>query len=156
FTVAAVWAGLTAAGRFADAFGEAKLADKYRRAASEIREATERVMFDQKLRRFARMVNVSREGEITADMTIDTSISGLWVFGMFDVDDPKIASTMEQIIGRLSVKTPIGGMARYENDYYHQVSKDVQNVAGNPWILCTLNNAVWYARRARSAADLQE
>jgi glucoamylase len=156
FTVAAVWAGLTAAARFADAFGEATLADKYRRAASEIREATERLMFDSKVGRFARMVNVSREGEITADMTIDSSICGLWMFGMFDVDDPKIVSTTQQIIDRLTVKTPIGGMARYENDYYHQVSKDLPNVAGNPWILCTLTSAVWYARRARSTGDLQK
>jgi len=114
------------------------------------------VMYDPKLRRFARMVNVSREGEVTADTTIDCSICGLWMFGMFEVDDPKIVSTMEQIIDRLTVKTPIGGMARYENDYYHQVSKDLQSVAGNPWILCTLTIAVWHARRARSAADLQK
>lgn len=156
FTVGAVWAGLTAATQFADAFGETKLSEKYRRAASEIREATERVMFDSKLRRFARMVNVSPEGEVTADTTIDSSLCGLWMFGMFDVNDPKIVSTMEQVIDRLTVKTPIGGMARYENDYYHQVSKDLQKVAGNPWILCTLTAAVWHAWRARSADDLQK
>ena len=156
FTVGAVWAGLTAASRFTEAFGEAALAEKYRRAASEIREATERIMFDPKIGRFARMVNVSREGEIAADMTIDSSLAGLWLFGMFDANDPKIVSTMDQVIGRLSVKTPVGGIARYENDYYFQVSKDLTNVAGNPWILCTLSMAMWHANRARSTADLQK
>ncbi|HUJ14119.1 MAG TPA: glycoside hydrolase family 15 protein [Thermoanaerobaculia bacterium] len=156
FTIGAVWAGLTAAAQFTDAFGESKLSDKYRKAAAEIRDATERVLFDAKLGRFVRMVNVSREGEVTADTTIDSSIAGLWIFGMFDPDDPKIVSTMEQIVARLTVKTPIGGIARYENDYYFQVSKDLQNVAGNPWVLCTLSIALWYARRARAAADLQK
>jgi len=156
FTVAAVWAGLTAAARFTDAFGEPSLAEKYRRAAAEIREATERVMFDAKLGRFVRMVNVSREGETAFDTTIDSSIAGLWIFGMFEAGDPKIVSTMEQVVGRLTVKTPIGGIARYENDYYFQVSKDLPNVAGNPWILCTLSCALWYARRAQTTDDLKK
>ena len=156
FTIGAVWAGLNAAARFTDAFGEASLADKYRRAATEIREATERVLFDPKLGRFLRMVNVSPEGEISTDSTIDASLAGLWLFGMFSADDPKIVSTMEQVVSRLTVKTPVGGIARYENDYYHQVSKDLANVAGNPWILCTLSLALWYAQRARSESDLQK
>jgi glucoamylase len=156
FTIGAVWAGLSAASGFAEAFGDEKLAEKYRRAASEIHEATESVLFDPKLKRFARMVNVSRNGEVTADMTIDSSLSGLWLFEMFDANDPKIVSTMEQTIDRLTVKTPIGGMARYENDYYFQVSKDLQNVAGNPWILCTLSIALWHARRAKATGDLQK
>jgi GH15 family glucan-1,4-alpha-glucosidase len=154
FTVGAVWAGLTAAARFTDAFGEPAVADKYRRAAAEIREATERVMFDGKAGRFARMVNVSREGEVAYDMTIDTSLSGLWLFGMFEVSDPKIVSTVEQVVNRLTIKTPIGGMARYENDYYFQVSKDVANVPGNAWILCTLSTALWYAQRAKKPEEL--
>src|SRR5437867_115900 len=156
FTVGAVWAGLNAAARFTDAFGEPEQAEKYRRAAMEIREATEHVLFDPKLGRFLRMVNVTREGEIIADSTIDASLAGLWLFGMFSADDPKIVSTVEQVVSRLTVKTPIGGIARYENDYYFQVSKDLAYVTGNPWVLCTLSLAVWYAQRARASGDLQK
>ncbi len=155
FTVGAVWAGLMAAARFTDAFGEAGLAEKYRRAAGEIRDGAERFLFDPKLRRFNRMINVSPEGEVTADGTIDASLAGLYLFGMFAEDDPRIISTMEQVIERLTVKTPIGGIARYENDYYFQVSKDLPNVAGNPWIVCTLSIAHWYARRAQTIVELQ-
>ena len=156
FTVGAVWAGLNAAARFTDAFGEPDMAEKYRRAAMEIRESTERIMFDPTLGRFARMVNVTREGEIALDTTIDASIAGLWLFGMFDPNDPKIVSTMEQIVDRLTVKTAIGGVARYENDYYFQISKDLPNVAGNPWILCTLSMAMWYGMRAKTTSDLDK
>jgi len=156
FTIGAVWAGLTAAAQFTDAFGESELSEKYRRAAQEIRDATERHLFDPTLGRFARMVNVTREGQVVRDSTIDSSIAGLWLFGMFDPDDPKIVTTMQQIVDRLTVKTNIGGIARYENDYYFQVSKDVQNVPGNPWVLCTLGIALWYARRSRSTPDLKQ
>ena len=90
-----------------------------------------------------------------ADSTIDVSLAGLWLFGMFDADDPRIISTMEQVIDRLTVKTPIGGVARYQNDSYFQVSKDLENVAGNPWILSTMSIAHWYASRARNLVELQ-
>ena len=156
FTIGAVWAGLNAAARFTDAFGEEALAEKYRRAADEIRDATARVMFDEARGRFVRMVNVSPTGDITSDATIDSSIAGLWLFGMFEHDDPKIVSTMHAITERLTIKTNVGGVARYENDYYFQVSKDVENVAGNPWILCTLSFAQWYAACAKSEAELQK
>jgi oligosaccharide amylase len=156
FTVSAVWAGLMAAVRFTEAFGELAQAEKYRSAANEIKAAAAKYLFDPKLDRFVRMLNVSREGALTADSTIDASLSGLFTFGMFEADDPRVVSTMQQIIDRLSVKTDIGGIARYENDYYFQVSKDVEQVAGNPWILCTMAVAQWHASRAQSAAELDE
>ena len=155
FTIGAVWAGLMAAARFTDAFGETAVADRYRRAAGEIRDAAERFLFDATLGRFQRMVTVSHEGEVTGDPTIDVALTGLWLFGMFDADDPRIVATMEQVVERLTVKTPVGGIARYENDYYFQVSKDLPNVAGNPWILSTMSIAHWYATRARNLVELQ-
>jgi GH15 family glucan-1,4-alpha-glucosidase len=156
FTIGAVWGGLMAASKFARAFGEESVADRYATAAAEIREATDKHLYDDKLRRFARMVNVSSSGELTADTTIDSSIAGLWLFDMFSPDDPKVVSTMEQIVERLTVKTDIGGIARYEDDYYFQVSKEIADVPGNPWILCTLGVAQWHARRAQSLDELQK
>jgi HAMP domain-containing protein len=114
FTVGAVWAGLTAAARFTDAFGEAATAEKYRKAASEMRDATERLMYDTTVGRFARMANVSRAGEVSLDMTIDTALTGLWMFGMFDhTTENRLDHGADD--RRLTVKTPICGIARYEN-----------------------------------------
>ena len=48
---------------------------------------------------------------------------------------------MEAIEDRLTIKSDVGGVARYENDYYHQVSQDLANVPGNPWFIC----ACWLA-----------
>jgi GH15 family glucan-1,4-alpha-glucosidase len=73
---------------------------------------------------------------------------------MYSPDDPKIMATMQSIRERLWVKTDVGGMARYENDGYHQVSQDLDNVPGNPWFISTLWVAEWLAKTAQSEAEL--
>ena len=50
----------------------------------------------------------------------------------------------------------MGGIARYENDWYYQVSQDIGNVPGNPWFICTMWYAQWIVRRAQSIGELQE
>lgn len=73
---------------------------------------------------------------------------------MYTADDPKISSTMQAIQERLWVKTEVGGIARYEDDGYHQVSQDISNIPGNPWFVSTLWVAEWLAETALSEADL--
>src|SRR5947199_8516265 len=49
----------------------------------------------------------------------------------------------------------VGGVARYENDYYHRVSNDVAAVPGNPWFICTLWLADYLITRAQTAGELK-
>ena len=155
FTVAAVWAGLRAAANFAQLYGETKSADRYRSVADGIREGTRRFLFDPELNRFLRRIYVRPDGTTARDLTIDSSVYGLWYFGMFPADDPQIVSTMQAVYDRLWCKTPVGGIARYENDWYYQVSQDISNVPGNPWFICTMWYAQWVVSQARSIDDLQ-
>jgi glucoamylase len=155
FTVAAVWAGLQAAAGFTDTFGERELSAKYRKAADEIKEATLEHLYDPQLGRFLRMIQFHEDGTCTKDTTLDSSMWALFKFGMFAPDDPKIVATMQAIEERLTVKTSVGGVARYENDYYHQVSQDIANVPGNPWFICTLWLAQWHIARATTLGELQ-
>ncbi len=62
---------------------------------------------------------------------------------------------MEAVRKRLWVQSPVQGLARYENDYYYQVGPDKGRIAGNPWFVCTLWLAQWYARKAAKPADLK-
>lgn len=156
WTVAATWGGLQAAANFADAFGEEERAENYRSAAREIREGTDRHLWQPELNRFARMINRSENGQWQVDGVTDASLAGLWQFGMYSSDDPKITATMEAIRDRLWVKTEVGGVARYENDHYHQVSQDTLNVPGNPWFITTLWLAEWYAMTANSPENLEK
>ena len=155
WTVGAAWGGLQAAANFADAFGEQDLAATYRRAANEIRAGTETHLWAPDLGRFVRMINRREDGGWDMDPTLDASLSGLWYFGMFAPDDPKIVATMQAVRDRLWVKTDVGGVARYENDYYHQASQDIESVPGNPWFICTLWLAQWYIATAQTEDDLK-
>ena len=155
WTVAATWAGIQAAANFALAFGEKDLAAQYRKAADEIRIGTEAHLWQPASNRFARMVNRRAGGGWEVDNELDASLIGLWYFGMFAPDDPRIVATMQAIRARLSVNTPVGGVARYENDHYHQVTDDKINVPGNPWFICTLWLAEWQIAVAKSSGELK-
>jgi len=155
WTVGATWGGLQAAAHFAQAFGESDLAARYHQAADEVRSGAEAHLWSPKLGRFVRMINRGEAGGWEVDSTIDASLFGLWYFGMFPPDDPQIVATMQAVRDRLWVKTEVGGLARYENDYYHQVSRDLEKVPGNPWFICTLWLAQWHIATAQTADDLQ-
>jgi len=155
WTVAAAYGGLQAAANFAEVFGESELAQGYRQAASEIKIGADRYLWQPDLKRFARMINPKAGGGWEIDPVIDASLAGLWQYGMYAPDDPKILATMSLVRERLWVKTKVGGIARYENDYYHQVSQDIQNVPGNPWFVTTLWVAEWLARTADSLEALK-
>src|SRR6267378_2905635 len=154
FTTAAVWAGLTAARNFAVAFGQHELAKRYAVAAQEIRDAALVHLWDADRGRFVRTINVLPDGTIVKDATIDISLAGIFLFGLLPASDERIRSTMRAIEDRLSVKTPVGGIARYENDYYFQVSSDIASVPGNPWFVATLWLAEHLIAIAEKPADL--
>ncbi|MGO8950079.1 MAG: glycoside hydrolase family 15 protein [Ktedonobacterales bacterium] len=156
YTVAAVYAGLTAAANFADAFGEADHAARYRQAADEIQTAARLYLWNDQAGRFVRMINVAPDGTPVPDMTLDASISGLYQFGMFTPDSQEISQTMAAVECRLRVKAEAGGYARYENDYYHQVSHDLENVPGNPWFICSCWIAEYWIARAETVEELHK
>jgi GH15 family glucan-1,4-alpha-glucosidase len=155
WTVASTWGGLIAAANFAEAFGEASRSDKYHQAAEEIKSGTDAYLWQPELNRFVRMINKKEDGNWEIDSTIDASLVGLWQFGMYAPDDPKIDSTMHAIQQQLWVKSDVGGLARYSNDRYHQVSQDISNVPGNPWFVCTLWLAEWFAQTAKNTDELK-
>ncbi len=153
YTTAAVYAGLDAACNFSALFGETALAERYRLAADEIKQAALRYLWDEEQGRFLRMITVDADGTIHKDATIDSSLCGLFQFGMFEATDSHVERTMQQVEQRLWAKTAVGGMSRYENDYYYQVTHDLSQAQGNPWFICTL----WLAQyRIAHAASIDE
>jgi len=89
------------------------------------------------------------------DMTIDAAMYSIFAFGEMNPHDSKVVSTMNAIRERLWIKTEVGGLARYENDYYHQISQDLENVPGNPWFICTMWLAQYDIAAARTTDDLK-
>jgi len=153
FTVAAVIAGLRAAARLTEAFGERERAARYDAGAERMRDGLGAVLWNEREQRFARMAVPGPNG-YTLDMTVDSSLTGLVEFGALAPDDPRFESTMRQVEARLWVHTDIGGLARYENDYYHQVERqDTTRVPGNPWFISTLALARYRLLRARTPEE---
>ncbi len=153
FTTACVWAGLDAAAKFCLAFSEMEPAARYRRAAEEVKAGMDGYLYRENLGRFVRMLTPLPHGGFEVDPTVDASLYALFAFGAYEPSDPRVVATMEAIKDKLWVTTAVGGVARYENDDYHRVSKDVP---GNPWFICTLWLALYTIRRAQTEEELQQ
>ncbi|MCC6728206.1 MAG: glycoside hydrolase family 15 protein [Chthonomonadales bacterium] len=156
YTCATVHAALTAAANLSAVFEDGH-AERYREAAQAVRKGMEEHLWDAEANRFARRLILSDPGSTAAierDLTIDSALYGLFAFGAFGADDPRIQSTMRAFITRLWVQSDVGGMARYEGDYYFRRSEDTGRVPGNPWLICTLWAAQWFVAQAHSVEEL--
>jgi glucoamylase len=151
WTVASVIAGLESAARFAAAFGEWPLNNRYLRIAGRMRAALLERLWNPKLQRFARGAGPADEG-YPLDMTVDASLAGLVLFGVLDPADPKARQTLQAVTAGLEVKTPIGGLARYTGDAWHRTVDDLARVPGNPWFITSL----WMMRCEIAAAETPE
>lgn len=149
-----VYGALKAAENFARVFHDDR-AQTYAEAAAEVRAGIETHLWDAEAGRFARRITVHTDGAIERDMTLDSALYALFAFGAFEADDPRMEQTMRQTLSRLWVQTDIGGMARYENDYYFRRSEDIARIPGNPWIICTLWAAQFYIAHAKTKRDLE-
>ncbi|MHB9094167.1 MAG: glycoside hydrolase family 15 protein [Eubacteriales bacterium] len=154
FTCSAVYGALTAAAFFASLLGDQKAEDEYSRAAREIQEAMAKYLYSPELGRFLRGVYPRDNGHLEKDLTLDSSLYGIFEFGSFPASDKRVANTMGAVMENLWVKTDIGGVARYVDDYYFKKSNDINNVPGNPWVICTLWLAEWYTEIAANIGDL--
>ncbi len=154
FTVAAVHGGLQAASAIARDLGEHEKATHWAACADEVRRGADEHLFDPDLGRFVRQLVPRPDGSgYDRDPVVDASLHGLFAFGMYAPDDPRIVATMEAVRDRLWVRGGIGGLARYEQDFYQMVEHR-DGIPGNPWIICTLWLADWLSRVARSVREL--
>ncbi|WP_301169268.1 glycoside hydrolase family 15 protein [Brevibacillus nitrificans] len=156
FTSATVFAGLKAAARFAQLFGDDRRYKRYDEGAERIREAMLKHLYDADLGRFLRGIYLRQDGRVEKDFTVESSLFSIFALGVLPVDDPRVASTMEAVKRSLRVDTEVGGFARYQGDYYFKKSHDTAKVPGNPWIICTLWVADWEIAKARTLEELEE
>ncbi|MBW7474246.1 glycoside hydrolase family 15 protein [Paenibacillus oenotherae] len=154
YTVASVYGGLMAAAFFTELFGDYERSDHFRDTAETIKQGMLTHLWDEGSGRFARGL-IQKDDGWEKDMTLESSLFGIWEFGVLPVNDSRVIRTMNAIKQGLTVRTGVGGVARYTNDYYFQQSGDIENVPGNPWIICTLWIANFEIESAKSLADLE-
>lgn len=153
FTCGAVCGALLQGIEMANALGDQETGRQCREALHVRREAMNRYLYHEGLGRFLRGMHYSPGGECLMDYTVDASLYGIWKFGTYLPDDPRVARTMQAVEENLWVQTAVGGIARYTGDYYYRVSDDLSRVPGNPWILTTLWLADWYITAGKTEAD---
>ncbi|MFC2162204.1 glycoside hydrolase family 15 protein [Candidatus Altiarchaeota archaeon] len=155
FTASAVLAGLRAAEKLGSIVRDNEFCAECVKGFDLIRQAMIEHLYDGDKGYFRRGLSF-KGGKAIHDDTIDSSVYGIFEFGAFPADDPMVLSTMKHVKKRLWVDTEVGGMARYEADSYHQKSKDVEKIPGNPWFICTLWYAKWMIGASQKAEDLDE
>lgn len=153
YTVASTYAGLEATINIAHTLGRYGKVQKYKRVKERMKKAFIKYFYDEKLKRFIKSINL-KDGEVVKrDTTIDASLLGIHFLKILEPDDPKLASTVKAIYKKLWVRSVIGGIARYENDYYHRYY-DKPEIPGNPWIITTMWYADWIIATAKDSKDL--
>ncbi|SDW57781.1 glycoside hydrolase family 15 protein [Paenibacillus sp. CF384] len=153
YTVASVYGGLMAAAFFTELFGDYERSDHLRNTAQSIKHGMLTHLWDEESGRFARGL-IQKDNRWVKDMTLESSLFGIWEFGVLPVEDERVIKTMNAIRDGLTIRTSVGGVARYTNDYYFQQSGDIENVPGNPWIICTLWIANFEIESAKQLSDL--
>ncbi len=156
FTCSAVYQGLLSASNFCSAFGEEELAQAYAQAAAETKDALIKNLYDPALGRFLRGVQLDGGKVSGHDQTLDSSLAGIFVFGVLPADDSRVGSTMKQVEDKLTVQTKIGGLARYEGDKYQALENYGNSIPGNPWFVTTLWLCDWYIETAKTRAELTQ
>ena len=152
FTCATVVAGLRAAAKFANLFGENERAKHYEKVANEFVEGMRENLYSKELGRFLRSLQFNGDENFEADATVDASLFAVFYFGAFKPDDEMVLNTMQAVEKYLWIDTEIGGVARFEYDSYMRVSNDV---TGNAWFICTLWLADYRIAVAKKKEDLK-
>ncbi|MDB4978350.1 MAG: glycoside hydrolase 15-like protein [Candidatus Peribacteria bacterium] len=155
YTTASTVAGLHAAAQIAHLLGHHKHSEHYQQIADEMKQALCFHLFDEGTQRFVKKIT-RKDGKTTdVDTTPDASISVVWMLGVLPAHDPRIVSTMRQLEEHLTVRTSVGGMARYPNDNYQWCTPLSKEIPGNPWIITTLWYAQWHIDHALDVAELE-
>lgn len=81
--------------------------------------------------RYARQINVDGQLDLTPDSAL---VAGLLLLES-SFENSTDEETFQFVRERLNFRSPVGGCARYEGDYYWRKS---ELSPGNPWIICTL------------------
>lgn len=117
---------------------------RFQEAADRMRDAFLQRFWLADLKHFMRRIDENGAD----DHTVDASSLFVGLAGVLPIDDDRVRANADSVLRKLWVNTSIGGIARYEDDYYFR-----QNTLypGNPWIICTL----WMGQHKALAGDLE-
>ena len=156
YTSSSVYAGLIAASNFARILGKQGDMQKYYSGAKEVQEGILKYLYNNEKKFFHKLFD-NRDGEMKYDDTIDiSSVYGPFRFGVLSPDDTHIIESFKTLKNTLCCNIEIGkigGVVRYEHDFYMLKHK---NLVGNPWFVTTLWLYQYEIAVAKTAKDLEK
>lgn len=151
YTSASTFAGLSAAAFFANLLGKHDLAEKYTSAAEGVKQGILTHLYDAERGYFRKALKQVGETYERVDVVDASAVYGVSEFDVLPPDDPRIAAALSYTEKVLMPGYGIGGLPRFENDYYYRIPGEPPN----PWFVTTLWRAHIYLMRAKTAEDLK-
>jgi glucoamylase len=152
FTASTVYGGLIAGAHFAKLFQKENDEVLFTKKAEQVKSGILTHLYDEKRGTFIKLLN-KKNGEIIKDTIIDTSsVYGIFAYGVLDIRDERVASSILAIENHLRINTGIDGIPRYEGDRYYMQAEGISN----PWYITTLWLAQYYALSAKNQEDLDK
>jgi GH15 family glucan-1,4-alpha-glucosidase len=153
FTSATVYGAQISAAKIAGLLGKTRDSEHYINTAKKIKQAILLHLYDAEKGYFIKQISYLTDGYVHRDETVDiSSVYGLYEFGVLDIEDEKLSKSIQMVEQKVQNPGDVGGIGRYENDYYFRVS---QNTPGNPWIITSLWLARYYLKKAKKKEELQ-
>lgn len=145
-TAGAVYEAMICSCEFLKIFGENKLLERTEAVAVKLLGAIKNNFVNQDEKCVYASIKKNEKGEYIPIAKYDGSLVFSVLFNNFTEDMPEIIGALAENINKLWIKTDIGGMARFENDSYHQLTRDIKNIPGNPWVILSLLTAGYYLK----------
>lgn len=142
YTIATVYAGITAAANAAEVLGHRDLAKHYQNVAAEILTAMNEFLIAPSKEYYRTSIRCDEnDAACVLDEEIDTSIHALWKYNLLKPENKLMQTSVARLQDKLWLETEIGGMARKDNDHY---LREDDSLPGNPWFISTLWMAQYY------------
>lgn len=148
-TSAAVYEALMCSKEFLNIFGENKLVERIDKVCEILINSIKKYFYDDEEKIMVTSIKRDECGKYDTIVKYDASILFAANFDKFYEALPEIEYTIEKNLEKLWIKTDIGGCSRFENDSYHQLTRDIKNIPGNPWVTLTLMSANFYIKTGK-------
>jgi GH15 family glucan-1,4-alpha-glucosidase len=152
YTTSLVYGALVAASNFAKTLGKEDDAQEFFREANHFRKAIITHLWNEEKSSFLSLVE--NNGVLEREDRLDASnFYGLFRFGILSPDDPRMIKCFDVISTKLAVAGDSTFIARYEEDNYNRVSKDI---TGNPWFITSLWFIQYRISKAMTLGEIAE
>ena len=146
YTAAITRAALKKAARLAEQMEDYQSAEQWKAAGQHIQDGL-KLLFNPHLQAYRKSVLLLADGNLEFNDTVDiSSVYGVAMFDESRLDSEAVKQAVKVTESRLLDSSPAGGVIRYEHDGYFLAH---HQYLGNPWLICTLWLAQYYAKTAQ-------